>query len=645
MEPGPYPPIADYALLSDCHSAALVSRDGSVDWCCFDRFDARPVFGRLLDRSRGGHFRIAPRAAHTIERRYLPETNVLETRFETERGVLVLVDCLAVHERAHRDAVDPYRQLIRLLRCEAGELEVELDFAPRFDYGLTTPAVRRLSEQLALVVGGADALVLQSDLGIHGDGSAVRTLRAGDSAHAVVTYGRPHQVRAELLSPGRVARRVNATLRFWREWSSRCSYEGPYRDQVLRSALVLKGLTNAPTGALVAAPTTSLPEEIGGVRNWDYRYTWLRDSAFILYALNTLGYTDEARAFIRWLERTVAGRAEDLQVMYGVGGERMLPEVELPELEGYRGSRPGAHRQRGRGPVPARHLRRGGRHDLALPPLRRQDRAHRLGAAHRARRLRRAALDRAGRRHLGGPRAAPALRLLEGDGVGGGRPRDPARAAGSSDPVRSSAGSRFGGRCARASRARGWTRRAAAFVQAFGSTAVDASALLIPEVGFVPRDDPRVRATVDRIERELCRDGFVYRYRDTDDGLAGGEGAFLICSFWLVDNLVFSGRRERARELFERLTAHANDLGLMAEQFDPVAGMQLGNFPQAFSHMGLINSAIQLAGRTTERRRSPAGRWRGPRSHEGRLPPRRQPPRAGRLRRRAPRRWRARWTR
>ena len=593
MAPDAYPPIADYALLSDCHSAALVSLDGSIDWCCFDRFDARPVFARLLDRSRGGHFRIAPRGPHRVERRYVPGTNVLETRFETDTGVLVLTDCLAVHERAHRDAVDPYRQLIRLLRCEKGEVSVELELEPRFDYGLTTPGVRSLSEQLAVVIGGADALVVQSDLGIH-EGRGARTLCAGDSAHAVVTYARPHQVRAELLSPARIVRRLNATLRFWREWSSRCTYDGPYREQVLRSALVLKGLTNAPTGALVAAPTTSLPEEIGGVRNWDYRYTWLRDSAFILYALNTLGYTDEARAFIRWLERTVAGRAEHLQVMYGVGGERMLPEVELHELEGYRGSRPVRignaaagqfqldiygevvdtiwlyHRYGGRiGRLGWEQLvdlvdhvaERWTEPDDGIWEVR-GERRHFVYSKVMAW----VAVDRAIRlsRRLEMPcplERWKALRQamrerIEREGV------DPASGA---------------------------------FVQSFGSDAVDASALLIPEVGFVPRDDPRVRATVERIERELCRDGFVYRYRDTDDGLPGTEGAFLICSFWLVDNLVFSGRREEARELFERLIAHANDLGLLAEQFDPVAGEQLGNFPQAFSHMGLINSAIQLA--------------------------------------------------
>jgi GH15 family glucan-1,4-alpha-glucosidase len=584
-----YPPISDYALLSDCHSAALVSRDGSIDWCCFDRFDARPVFSRILDWSRGGHFRIRPKCACDVERRYMPGTNVVETRFAAETGILVLTDCLAVHERAHRDAVDPYRQLIRTATCTEGEVEVQVDFEPRFDYGLTTPRLRVLDDRMAVLVGGADALVLQSDLGIAGS----HPLRAGERAHAVLTYARPHQLRPQQLSPGRIARRVAATLRFWREWSGRCTYEGPYREQVLRSALVLKGLTNAPTGALVAAPTTSLPEEIGGRRNWDYRYTWLRDSAFILYALNTLGYTDEARAFIRWLERTVAGRADHLQVLYGVGGERMLPEIELHELDGYRGSRPVRignaaarqfqldiygdvvdtiwlyHRYGGR-------IGREGWEQLVELIDRVEERwtepdegiwEVRGEPQHfvYSKVMAWVAVDRAIRlaRRLAMPcplERWEALRRtirerIEGEGV---------------DP------------------------ESGAFVQAFGGTAVDASALLIPEVGFVPRHDPRVRATVDRIERELCRDGFVYRYLDTDDGLPGGEGAFLICSFWLVDNLVFSGRRARACDLFERLISHANDVGLLAEQFDPVAGEQLGNFPQAFSHMGLINSAIQL---------------------------------------------------
>jgi alpha,alpha-trehalase len=592
-----YPPISAYALLSDCHSAALVSLDGSIDWCCFDRFDARPVFARLVDWSRGGHFRISPDGPYQVERRYLPGTNVVETRFLTSDGLLVLTDCLAVHETVHRDAVDPYRQLIRTVRCEAGEVPVRVDFEPRFDYGLTTPRLRQVDERLALVFGGADALVVETDLGVHSSGlgssEGCRTIRAGERAYAVVTYARPHQVRPERLGPSRIARRVAATLRFWTEWSGRCSYHGPYREQVVRSALVLKGLTNAPTGAVVAAPTTSLPEEIGGVRNWDYRYTWLRDSAFILYALNTLGYTDEARAFIRWLERTVAGRAEDLQVMYGVGGERMLPEIELTELDGYRGSRPvrignGAAEQfqldiygevvdtvwlyhrygGGIGPSGWEELirlvdyveQRWTEPDEGIWEVR-GGRQHFVYSKVMAW----VALDRTIRlaRRLAMPCPVERWKAL----------RRTMRARIESEGVDPASG---------------------AFVQAFGSAAVDASALLLPEVGFVTADDPRVRATVDRVEGELCRDGFVYRYLDVDDGLAGGEGAFVICSFWLVDNLVFTGRHERGRELFERLISHANDVGLLAEQIDPASGEQLGNFPQAFSHMGLINSAIQL---------------------------------------------------
>jgi GH15 family glucan-1,4-alpha-glucosidase len=344
---GPYPPIADYALLSDCHSAALVSRDGSIDWCCFHRFDARPVFARLLDRAKGGHFRIAPTGPFSVTRRYLPATNVLETRFVTASGVVTVVDCLAVRRGATAgDAgrTRSHHQLLRLVRCDAGQVDVTVEFAPRFDYGLTVPRLELHGDDVGVVYGGADALVLQSELpltqtDVYGCG-ATATLHAGDDRFLALTYQLPHQLQVHRLGRHEVNARLQRTVDFWQDWSARCTYHGPYREQVLRSALVLKGLTNAPTGAIVAAPTTSLPEAVGGVRNWDYRYSWLRDAAMNLYALFTLGYTDEAHAFMAWLERTTAGRAEDLQLMYGVGGERLVPEVELAGLDGYRGSRP-----------------------------------------------------------------------------------------------------------------------------------------------------------------------------------------------------------------------------------------------------------------------------------------------------------------
>ncbi|HEY3078603.1 MAG TPA: glycoside hydrolase family 15 protein [Chloroflexota bacterium] len=597
-----YPPIADYALISDCHSAALISRDGSIDWCCFDRFDARPVFARLLDWGRGGHFRLAPRAPYRVTRRYRAGTNVLETRFEAEGGCLVLTDCLAVRETSaaeDAEAVEPYRQLIRVVRCEGGEVPVACEFDPCFDYGLTTPELKRIGPDLATVYGGADALVIQipSDLLVERTGlsstAGVRVLRAGEQIAAVLTYSRPHELRPRRLDARAIEARVAATDRFWTEWSRRCTYQGPYREQVLRSALLLKGLTNAPTGALVAAPTTSLPEKIGGVRNWDYRYTWLRDASFTLYALYTLGYTDEARAFMGWLERTTAGRADQLQVVYGVGGERLLPEVELPGLEGYRGSRPV---RIGNGSAMQFQL------DI-------------YGEV----------LDTAWLYHRHGGQIEPSLwrflaRLADFVGEVWTRPDDgiwevrgPRQHFVYSKVmawVALDRAIRLARRLALPGRAEHWTsvrdeirRRVeaegvdpatGAFVQAFGSSALDAATLLIPLRRFLPPDDPRVRATLERVARELSIDGLVYRYRATDDGLPAGEATFVTCSFWLVDNLVVTGQVEAARSLFERLLGYANDVGLLAEELDPRSGEQLGNFPQAFSHVGLINSAIQL---------------------------------------------------
>ena len=343
-----YPPIGDYALLSDCHSGALVSKDGSIDWCTFHRFEARPVFARILDWAKAGFFRIAPLDdEYESTRRYLPGTNVLETTFRTPSGTLVLTDFFAFRAPAEGEgahSAHPDHQLIRLARCTEGEVAVKVKLVPRFDYGLTTPRLETLADDLVMVYGGADALVLQSELPF-GDAerSATqgnRTLQAGEEAFVVLTYQLPHELEPYRLTREEVQAKLEETTSTWASWAERCTYEGPYREQVLRSALVLKALTNGPTGSIVAAATTSLPEEIGGERNWDYRFCWLRDSALTLNALFALGYTDEAHAYMAWLRRTTAGRARELQIMYGVGGERFLPEVELDWLDGYRGSRP-----------------------------------------------------------------------------------------------------------------------------------------------------------------------------------------------------------------------------------------------------------------------------------------------------------------
>ena len=595
-----YPPIGDYALISDCHSAALISRDGSVDWCCFHRFDARPVFARLLDWERGGHCRIAPTAPYRSSRRYYPGTNVLQTNFGTAGGVIGVTDLFPIRESDPADdpaAVHPYHQLIRLVRCEAGEVQVRLEFTPRFDFGYTVPQVTIGEAGLATVFGGADSLLVQTDLTLNqaelSTCSAERVLKAGEEASLVVTYALPHELRPRRIDPEECRRRVDVTIRFWQDWSDRCTYQGPYREQVVRSALVLKGLTNGPNGAIVAAPTTSLPEDLGGVRNWDYRYAWLRDSSFTLYALFSLGYTEEAHAFMGWLQRTTAGRAGDLQVLYGVGGERFLPELQLDLLEGYRGSHPV---RTGNGATGQFQL------DVYGELLDTAWLSHRNGGQ-----IDRTFWDflvrvvehvsehwqepdegiwevRGGRRHFVYSKVMAwvamdrALKLARSLGL----PADSERWAALRDEIRRRVDSE------------GVDLATGAFVQCFGSTAMDASSLLLPLIRYARADDQRVVATLREIERHLSREGLVYRYLETDDGLPGGEASFVICSFWLVDNLVLAGQVERGRTLFERLLGYLNDVGLLAEQVDPDSGEHVGNFPQAFSHVGLINAALQL---------------------------------------------------
>jgi GH15 family glucan-1,4-alpha-glucosidase len=558
------------------------------------------VFGRLLDWSRGGHFRMGLEPPYGVKRQYVRGTNILETHFESAAGRIVLTDCLAVREAPRdedADPVAPYRQLVRMVRCEAGEVTLETDFHPRFDYGLTTPQLTRLGADLAVVYGGADALLVQTEL-LDGqpdlDGfTSKRVMRAGDQVWAVVTYYLPHELRPRRLETATIEARLEATRRFWIEWSDHCTYEGPYQEHVLRSALVLKALTSAPTGAIVAAPTTSLPEHIGGKRNWDYRYSWLRDASYTLYGLFSLGYTEEARAFMRWLERTTAGRADELQSVYGVGGERLLPEFELPALDGYRGSRPVRI-----GNAAARQFQLdcyGEVLDTAWLYYRRGGKIEPSVWLFLERLVEHVALiweaPDDGIWEVRGPRqnfvyskvmcwvaVDRAIRL--------------ARRMGVSAPIERWRALREVMR--RRIESAGVDPETGVFIQAFGNSSLDASALLIPLRRFLPPDDPRVRATLERIAAELSTDGLVYRYRDIDDGLREGEACFVLCSFWLVDNLVMTGQVERGRELFEKLLGLTNDVGLLSEEIEPTSREQLGNFPQAFSHMGLINSAIQL---------------------------------------------------
>ena len=586
----PQPPIADYALLSNCRSAALVSMAGSVDWCCFGRFDSPSTFGRILDCERGGHFRVAALNACDVARRYLPGTNVLETTFSTATGEVVLTDCLHVPD----DPDDPLDQLVRLVRCTSGQARVVVELRPRFDYGLTVPRIDRRSPHEALVVGGSTCLVVTSSFTLPSpEDSAVvieLELRAGDEASICVTSVPPTDPDVVASGLDQARERVAATTRWWQEWSGRCSYDGPHRDEVLRSALVLKALTYRPTGAIVAAPTTSLPESLGGVRNWDYRYVWLRDAAQIVYALFRLGYVGEAEEFMGWLCRTVAGRAVDLQPLYGVGGERLIPEHELTHLDGYHGSRP--VRIGNAAAAQVQHDVYGYLADTAWL-------FHRHGGA----------IDEHLWDLLCNVVGVVAERWVDPD-KGIWEVRDEPRHFVSSKVMAWVAVDR----AIRLAEARDLPADLAAwkalrgeiraqidvlgvdeqgrFKRDFDDPSPDAANLLIPLVRYTRRDDPRVAATLHHVETELSIEGRVWRYL-VDDGLPGDEATFVLCSFWLVDNLALTGDVDRAETLLGELVDAANDVGLLAEQLD-ADGTQLGNFPQAFSHIGLIGAAFNV---------------------------------------------------
>ena len=597
---GQQPPIGDYALISDQHSCALVSRDGSVDWACFPRFDSRASFARLLDWERGGCFQLAPEGVRGIERRYLPGTNVLETTFETAGGEAVLTDFMPVHEESgpHDPGHISPQQIVRRLRCTRGSVQFGLVCAPRFDYGLIIPHVSLTDAHHGVAHGGADALSVycSAPLSALPDDrfEASGRIAEGEEVFAAVTYRSRFSDRREAMDEATARKQLAETTAYWEQWSARSTYEGAYADAVQRSALVLKALTHSPSGAILAAATTSLPEALGGERNWDYRFTWIRDASFALYALSILGYRDEAQHFKDWLEWATAGRARDLQIMYGLGGERRLPEHELLHLAGYGNSRPV---RIGNGAA--------GQYQLDIY-------GELLDSAHLFRRmggdvdpeywefLRRVAgfvsdhwrepdeglwEARAARQHhvfskvmcwVAMDRAIRAARALDlpGDIEGWRRTRSEIK----EDVL-----------------AHGYDAERGAFVQAYGSDYLDASALMMPLVGFIKATDPRMRSTIEAIERGLTSpEGLVYRYRGFHDGLQGDEGTFAICSYWLADNLILLGEVDRARSLFELMLGARNDVGLQAEEVEPGTLALLGNFPQAFSHMGLINTAVQL---------------------------------------------------
>ncbi|QSQ22090.1 glycoside hydrolase family 15 protein [Pyxidicoccus parkwayensis] len=597
--------IADYALLGDCHSAALVGRDGSIDWACFPRFDSPAVFCRILDIRRGGSFGVAPEGNFRSTRAYLEDTNVLVTNFHTPRGVLEVVDCMPVFPGggSRGTHVGTRHSLLRRIRCLAGEVMVRVVLTPRFEYGSFVPRTRLTSWRTAEVVGGADALWVTTTHPLVARADALRArwkLRAGEEAWVEAAWTPSFVERSPADAPDRAVfrQRLEDTLTFWRTWVARCAYTGEHARAVRRSALTLKALTYAPTGALVAAPTTSLPEEPGGVRNWDYRFTWLRDTSLTLISLLVMGYRDEADAFRHWLRRTSAGRAADVQIMYGIQGHRLLPEVELTHLAGHGGARPvrignGAVKQL-QLDVPGEFLEAAWLYARAGGPVSKTNWTFLSGLAEEvcqhwrlpdqglwemrdsprhfvhSKLLCWVALDRA-------------LRLARARGL----PAPLSRWARERAALR-----RFLLECAEG----GW------FPQARGSDAADASTLLVPALGFLPVAHPLVRRTVEVVRERLESDGLLYRYH-TPDGLQGGEGMFLLCSFWLVDLLAHAGRRDEAEAVLARLLRLGNDVGLFAEESVPGTGEALGNFPQAFTHMALVSSCAQLSCLSTALRR------------------------------------------
>ena len=599
----PSQPVANYGLLADCNSAALVDRDGSIDWLCMPRYDSDAVFARLLDPN-AGHWSIRPTSEYTVERRYLPGTLAIETTFSTTAGSVRLTDAMAFAEgqRGHELGFDAPHELLRSVEGLSGEVELELELAPRPQYGLIKPLVRL--EEGGARTFGAGRVSVRSAVPLEVADSTMRaTFSVGEGDQIGFSMRSAEGESREAPQPtssGAAAARIADTIEGWRSWEAEHDiYEGPHRDLVRMSSRVLKGLSYRPTGAIVAAPTTSLPETVGGERNWDYRFSWIRDSSLTIEALYIGTCSDEAEEFVSFMTSSAGGRAGEgsLQIMYGIGGEHDLSERELPHLRGWRESRPvrvgnGAWDQVQldvygellnslwlyREKLGDLHTeiqafvadladtaaRRWTETDSGMWEMRGEPRHHLSSKV-----LCWTALDRAVKL---APQLGSYAKTEQWEEV-----RDEIRGA---------------------ILERGWSDKKQAFAQSFDSDELDAAQLLMPILGFLPATDKRMRSTIEAIANELTEDGLVLRYRNDEglnaDGLTGEEGTFVICSFWLVSCLAKAGELERAEALFDQLAGYANELGLLAEEIDTANGEQLGNFPQAFSHIGLITAAWEI---------------------------------------------------
>jgi GH15 family glucan-1,4-alpha-glucosidase len=581
--------IEDYAMIGDCQTAALVGRNGSIDWLCLPRFDSDACFAAILGTPEHGHWTVAPsREPTTVRRAYRDGSMILDTTFETDEGVITLSDFMPIGGQSP--------QIVRTIRGVRGRVAMHAQLRVRFDYGSVVPWVRKAPGQGILAIAGPDSLRLQSDVPLRGEGLTTVAdfeVAANQSVSFVLTWYPSHASEPKDADARAL---MNATERAWAEWSAHCTYQGEWRPAVLRSLVTLKALTHGATGGIVAAPTTSLPEAIGGVRNWDYRFCWVRDATFTLLALLHNGFEEEALAWREWLLRAVAGDPSKLQIMYAVDGRRRIEERTVPWLPGYEGSSPvrvgnAAFEQR--------------QHDVygEVMDALHQCTQYGLAPSDDAWDLRRSLLEflesswdkpdegiwevRGGQRQFTHSKVMAWVAFDRAVGhvekCGSGGPLERWRAI--RDRIHAEV-------CQH-----GYDGNLQSFVQSFGSKRLDASLLMIPLVGFLPPTDPRVVGTANAIERDLLEGGLVRRY-DSElgmDSLPPGEGAFLPCSFWLADNWALMGRHADARALFGRLVALCNDVGLISEEYDSARGRLVGNFPQAFSHVSLVNTACNLA--------------------------------------------------
>jgi GH15 family glucan-1,4-alpha-glucosidase len=593
--------IEDYALIGDCKSAALVGRDGSIDWLCWPRFDSEACFAALLGAPKNGRWLIAPRDRNArVIRRYRDNTLVLESRFETADGAATLIDFMPVGGR--------HPTVVRMVRGERGRVAMDLELILRFGFGAIVPWVTRTDDGTLRAVAGPEMVVLRTP--VHLKGRNLTTVAQfmvseGEMVPFLLTYSPSHLPPPEPLAPQQA---LAATETFWREWAGNCRPAGPWSDAVVRSLITLKALTYAPTGGIVAAPTTSLPEQFGGQRNWDYRYCWLRDATLTLFTLLNAGFHDAAQNWNEWLLRAIAGSPDQIQIMYGIGGERRMIEWEASWLNGYEGSQPVRIGN-------AAHLQ------VQLDVY-----GEVMDAAHQARRNGLAIHESGWKMHLELLNHLARVWKEPDEGIWEvrGRPQQfthskvmawvafdraikSAEMFGFDGPVdrwRKLRDEIHAATCEQA-----YDAELGSFVQSFGSKELDASLLMIPLVGFLGPEDPRVRGTIQAIERHLISDGFVMRYRSDNrvDGLPPGEGAFLACSFWLADCYILQGRRAEAEQLFKRLIGLRNDVGLLSEEYDLAKRRLAGNFPQAFSHVGLVNTAFNLTqtDRPAEQRAQP----------------------------------------